>query len=135
LRIVGGVGSRIWPPAEGKVGVLEIGEELAKRGGIDDGARQVVLPQRFGLFEHADVELGARRLRELGEFDGAGEAGGSRTDDHHVQLHPVPGARRSVLDQQLVQRQRRLMPGGNHPSFLTASVSCGRISNKSPTMP
>ena len=89
--------------AEGEVGRLEVGEQLAERAGIDDRAGEAVLAQALGLLQHADVEVGdpaAARLvalHQVGQLDGAGQPRGTSADDQHVHLDRL-GARRVAQD-------------------------------------
>ena len=56
-----------------------------------------MLAQRLSLLEHADIDLGAVSLGELGQLDRAREAGRPRPDDEHVQLHAVARAFGALL--------------------------------------
>ena len=42
---------------EWKIGILQLGKQLAHRSRIDHGAREGVLAERFRFLEHADVQL------------------------------------------------------------------------------
>ena len=98
-----------------KIRILEIGEQLAQRAGIDDRTGERMLAQRLGLLQHADVQFTAVGFRELRQRDRACQPGGTRADDDDVELHPIAGAFGAVLDNELLQRQRRLILRRNEP--------------------
>ena len=63
--------------------------------GIEERAREAVLSDLARLFEDVDIFLGELRVGilrvvlvdELGEAEGAGQTGGTATDDDDVGLH------------------------------------------------
>ena len=63
-----------------------------------------MLTQRLGLLQHADIQLGAARFRELRELDRARQPSRSGADNHDVELHAVARAFRTVRQNQPVQR-------------------------------
>jgi len=101
-------------PAEREVRILQVGEQLAERAGIDDRPGQAMLPQRLRLLEHADAELGAAAARQPGQLDRGREPRGARAHDQHVQLHAIAGAGCILGEDEPLARQRRLIACGNH---------------------
>ena len=96
--------------AEGKVGVLEVGKELAEGARVDDRTGEIVLAQAFGFLEDGDIEIVV--LGQPRQLDGARESGRPRTHDRHVHLERFGGRR--VGEDQPVERERRLVAGGQN---------------------
>src|SRR5205823_1849371 len=112
--------------ANRKVAILQIGEEAAERARVDYRAREGMLAQRRGLLQHADAELRALTLGELRQLDRRRQPCGPRPDNHYVELHAVARAGSAKRDQQLVQREGRLISGGNdHAKCGVRSAACG----------
>ena len=95
--------------AERQLGIGDVGEQLAKRPGIDDRAGERVFAQRFGFLQDTDVELRALALREVGQLDGARQPRGPRADDEDVQLHAVARAGGLLGQDQPIEGQRWLV--------------------------
>src|SRR6185437_12322888 len=96
-------------PTEGEVRVLQVREQLTEGTRIDHRAREIVLPQRLGLLEYADVQLVAVLLSHARQLDGAGETRRASPDDADVELHRIPGAFGARLEDQAVEGQRGLV--------------------------
>src|SRR5205823_2635882 len=112
--------------ANRKVAILQIGEEAAERARVDYRARERMLAQRRGLLQHADAELFALTLGELRQLDRRRQPCGPRPDNHYVELHAIARAGSAKRDQQLVQRERRLISGGNvHNECGMRNAECG----------
>ena len=92
-----------------EIGVLEVRKELAQGARVDDGARQRVLAECFRLLEHTDIELGVVGFGELRELDRTGETRRAGAHDEDIELHAVARTFGTVLEDQLVQCQRRLV--------------------------
>ena len=73
---------------------LPVRYEPVEADGIDDGARQNVRPDLRALLQHHHRQLAAGRRGELLELDGGGKPGGTRPDDHHIEVHCL--ARRKI---------------------------------------
>ena len=84
----GGVGDG---SVEGR-GFFEVGDEFGEGFGIHDGAGELVRADFAAFFEDVDIFGGERGLGagvvvlldEIGEMQGAGEAGGACADDQDV---------------------------------------------------
>jgi len=74
-----------------------------------------MLAERRGLLEHADVELRAVPPGETRQLDRRCQTRGPGSDDQHIQLHPIARARCAYGDEELVQRQGRLVLRRNQP--------------------
>ena len=120
--------------AERDVAGVEVGKELVEGARVHHGAGEIVLAQRTRLFQHGDVELAetAARLRVLlrqpGQLDGAGQPGGPCPDDHDIHLDRL-GARRIAADD-LIERQRTLVSGGDDGGHVGQLLGRGRTSRR-----
>ena len=109
-----------------KIRILEIGEQLAQRAGIDDRTGERMLAQRLGLLQHADIQFTAAGFRELRKLDRARQAGGTGSDDDDVELHTVTRAWSAVLENQALERKRWLVVSGDdHSECEMRNVECG----------
>ena len=84
-----------------------------------------MLAQRFGLLQNADVDLGPSPLREVRHLDGARESRRPRPDNQDIEFHAVAGAGGAFLEDQPIERQRRLVLRRNEPLPALCSLSHG----------
>ena len=109
--------------AEWEVRIGQLGEQLAEWAWIDHRAREAMLAERRGFFQHADVELGAVPPGETRQLDRGRQPGGPGSDDQHVQLHPIARAGGADRKDEPVQWQGRLVLRRNEPLPAPCSLS------------
>ena len=73
--------------ANGAPRSLQSGNSSSRARGLEHRPREDVRANLRALFHEADGDLASRRLAELRQPDGRGEAGRAAAHDHGVEIH------------------------------------------------
>src|SRR5690606_38513938 len=93
---------------------LEVGDQVAKRRGVEQRARELVRPEFPALLEHRDRErLAAVGLLQLGQLQRRRQPGRAAADDEDIDFERL----------------------AFHYAFSSSATRAGAISNRSPAIP